>query len=99
VTGRGLSGDTQIVVPSDPPGGVGRAVDCRSTDFDLRILEYRPCRAFGANQSSAILFQLFAGADYPRGAKVAYPPGAPAVDLRPVYSVGVRMGFDWRHYY
>jgi hypothetical protein len=99
VTWYGLTDDTQIVVPSDPPGGVGRVVDYRSTNFDLPILEYRPYRAFGANQSSAILFQLFAGADYPRGAKVEYPPGAPAVDLRPVYSVGVRMVFDWRYYY
>jgi hypothetical protein len=99
VTWYGLSGDTQIVVPSDPPGGVGRVVDYRSTNFDLPILEYRPYRAFGANQSSTLLFQLFAGADYPRGAKVEYPPGAPAVDLRPVYSLGVRLVFDWRHYY
>jgi len=99
VTWYGVSGETQIVVPSDPPGGVGRVVDYRSTNFDLPILEYRPYRAFGANQSSALLFQLFAGADYPRDAKVEFPPGAPAVDLRPVYSVGVRMVFDWRYYY
>jgi hypothetical protein len=99
VTWYGLSGNQQLVAPSDPPGGTGRVVNYKSTNFELPILEYRVYRAFGANQSSAILFQLFAGADYPHGESVEYPLGAPPVDLRPVYSLGLRMVFDWRYYY
>ena len=38
--------------------------------FELPILEYRPYRAFSANQSSDVLFQLFAGADVPYGDSV-----------------------------
>ena len=37
--------------------------------------------------------------DDPHGSKVVYPDGAPGVNLRTVYSIGVRMLFDWRHYY
>jgi hypothetical protein len=95
----GLSGNQQLLAPSDPPGGIGRVVNYKSTYFDLPILEYRPYRAFGANQSSTILFQLYAGADYPYGERVEYPLGAPPVHLEPVYSIGLRMVFDWRYYY
>ncbi len=99
VTWYGLSGDQQLVAPSDTPGGGGRVVNFKSTYFELPILEYRVYRAFGANQSSAIMFQLFAGGDYPHGESVEYPLGAQPVDLRPVYSIGLRMVFDWRYYY
>jgi len=99
VTWYGLSGNQQLLAPSDPPGGTGRVVNYKSTYFELPILEYRVYRAFGANQSSAILFQLFAAGDYPYGESVEYPLGAPPVDLRPVYSLGLRMVFDWRYYY
>ena len=99
VTWYGLSGNQQLLAPSDPPGGSGRVVNYKSTYFELPILEYRVYRAFGANQGSAILFQLFAGGDYPYGESVEYPLGAPPVDLRPVYSIGLRMVFDWRYYY
>ncbi len=99
VTWYGLSGNQQLVAPSDPPGGSGRIVNYKSRYFDFPILEYRPYRAFGANQSSTILFQLFAGADYPYHESVEYPLGAPPVKLRPIYSLGLRMVFDWRYYY
>jgi hypothetical protein len=63
------------------------------------ILEYRPYRAFSANQSSTVLFQLFAGADVPYGESVVSPIGALTPSLRTVWSVGVRMTFDWRYYW
>jgi hypothetical protein len=43
--------------------------------------------------------QLFAGVDIPNDEKVAYPSNAPGVDLDPVYSIGVRIVFDWRRYF
>jgi hypothetical protein len=95
----GLAGKQQLLAPSEPPGGSGRVVNYKSVYFELPIIEYRVYRAFGANQSSTIQFQLFAGADYPYGESVEYPSGAPPVDLRPVYSLGLRMVFDWRYYY
>jgi hypothetical protein len=99
VTFYGLWGDPQLLAPPVPPATVGRVVNFKSTYFDLPILEYRPYRAFSANQSSAVLFQLFAGADVPYGASVEAPIGAPPPSLRTVWSVGVRMTFDWRYYW
>ena len=84
---------------SASPGGPARVVNFKSVSLDFPIAEYRPYRAFGSNQSSTILFQLFGGADIPFDGSVQSPSGAPSVDLRPVYSVGLRMVFDWRYYY
>ena len=94
-----LSGGDQLAAPSATPGGLGRVVNYKSVFVDLPILEYRPYRSFGSNQSSTILFQLFAGADYPYGDSVESPVGASPVSLRPAYSLGLRMVFDWRYYF
>jgi hypothetical protein len=99
VTWYGLGRKQEVLVPSEPPGGPGRVVDYKSTYLDVPILEYRPYRSFGAHQSSSILFQLFAGADVPYHEVVEYPEGAPPANLHTVYSVGLRMTFDWRYYY
>jgi hypothetical protein len=99
VTLFGTLGDTQLAAPSDPPGGLGRAVDYKSVFLDLPIIEYRPFRSYSSNQSSAVIFQLFAGADFPYNESVKRPADAPQVNLDPVYSLGVRMVFDWRYYY
>ncbi|HSW16777.1 MAG TPA: hypothetical protein VLJ86_06085 [Ramlibacter sp.] len=99
VTFYGLSGDDQLLAPSVAPGGLGRAVTFKSTSYELPILEYRPYRAFSTNQSSSVLVQLFAAADVPRGATVRFPMGAPAPELRTVWSIGLRLVFDWRYYY
>jgi len=99
ITWYGLSGSQQLVVPGDPVGSTPRVVNYRSIYFDIPILEYRPYRSFGANQSSTVLFQLYAGIDHPYHEEVVSPAGAPPVHLRTVYSVGLRMVFDWRYYY
>jgi hypothetical protein len=98
-TWYGLSGADQLAAPSDPPGGLGRVVNYKSVFYDLPILEYRPYRSFGSNQSSTLMFQLFAGADVPYDESVESPVGAPPVKLRTIYSLGLRMVFDWRYYY
>ena len=88
-----------MVVPAATPGGDARVVDFRSIFFDLPILEYRPYRAFDTKQSSAVLFQLYAGAEIPQGTTVTWPPGAPGVSFHTIYSIGVRVIFDWRRYF
>lgn len=99
VTWYGQGGATQLAAPPATPGGITRVVNYKSVNFDFPILEYRPFRSFATNQSSTLLFQLFAGADSPYGESVEAPPGAPPVELQTVYSVGLRMVFDWRYYY
>jgi hypothetical protein len=98
VTVYGFTGKTQLAAPSDRPGGLGRIVNFKSIFFDLPILEFRPYRAFSANQSSAVLFQLYGGADVPYSDSVESPPDGASVNLRTVWSIGLRMVFDWRYY-
>jgi hypothetical protein len=95
----GYGFDNKTVVPGATPGAEPRVVDFKSIHFDLPILEYRPYRAFDTKQSSAVLFQFFAGAEVPQSSSVAWPLGAPGVKLEKIYSIGVRAIFDWRRYF
>jgi hypothetical protein len=99
ITYYGLSGDDQLIASSIDSGGPARVVNFKSTSFDLPIVEFRPYRAFSINQSSSVVFQLFVAADIPRGASTASPAGAAAPSLDTVWSLGLRMVFDWRYYY
>jgi hypothetical protein len=98
VTFYGLTGKDELVAPGDTPGTI-RLVGVRSTTIDLPVLEFRPYRAFAANQSSAVLVQLFTGIDMPRGGEVVVPAGDPNVPLHNVWFVGLRLVFDWRYYF
>jgi len=73
-------------------------VNFKSTAYELPILEYRPFRSFSENQSSSIIFQLYGGADVPRGEKTYLPFGALTPDLDTIWYLGIRMTFDWRYY-
>ncbi len=95
----GYGFENTTLAPAATPGAEARVVDFRSVHFDLPILEYRPYRAFDTKQSSAILFQLFAGAEVPKHTAVTWPPGAPGVKFETIYSIGIRVIFDWRHYF
>jgi hypothetical protein len=97
VTFYGVEGADRVLAPG-VPGGPPRVVNYRSTAFDFPILEYRVHRSFSSNQSSRLLFQVFTNLDVPHSATVVSPPGAPNVDLHDVWSVGIRMVFDWRYY-
>jgi hypothetical protein len=98
ITFYGLDGNDQLLAPPLEPGGFGRVVNFKSTSYELPILEYRPFRSYSGNQSSSVVFQLFGGADVPRGGTVVQPAYGPAVDLDTIWYIGVRMTFDWRYY-
>ena len=95
----GYGFDNTMTVPGATPGAEARVVDFKSILFDLPILEYRPYRAFDTRQSSAVLIQLYAAADVPKSTTVTYPPGAPGVKFETIYSIGLRLIFDWRRYF
>jgi hypothetical protein len=99
VTFFGEFGHDQLILPRTDPNGQARIVDFKSIAWDIPIFEYRPYRAFSNNQSSSVVFQLFANADVPEGASTVYPAGAPTPHLRTVWSVGLRLVFDWRYYH
>ena len=98
VTFYGLKDTDDFVAPGATPGSI-RLVGVRSTAIQLPLLEFRPYRQYSANQSSALLVQLFTGVDIPRGGQVVLPAGLPNVPLRDVWFVGLRLAFDWRLYY
>ena len=98
VTFYGVAGKDRVLAPGTASGGPERLVAYRSIAFDMPVLEYRVYRSFSSNQSSTLLLQLFAAVDIPHSASVVSPPGAPAVALSDVWSVGVRVVFDWRYY-
>jgi hypothetical protein len=96
VTFHGRHTVDQIWVPTNAT--LGQVVNYESVSYDLPIFEYRPYRSFSSTQSSSVMLQLFVGGDFPHKASVAYPVGTSTPDLEPIYSVGVRVVFDWRHY-
>jgi hypothetical protein len=97
LTFYGLRGTDEFVAPGDTPGSI-RLVGVRSTAIELPVVELRPYRQYSANQSSALLLQVFTGVDIPRGGQVVLPAGLPNVPLHNVWFVGVRLAFDWRYY-
>jgi hypothetical protein len=97
VTFYGLNGEDRVLA-AGVAGGPARVVKYKSRAFDLPILEYRAYRSFSSNQSSALLMQLFVQRDVPHSGEVVSPAGAPNVELHDVWSVGIRLVFDWRYY-
>ena len=74
-------------------------VEIRSIQFDFPILEYRPFRSFATDQTSSLVFKIYAGFDYPTSVSVVLPEGFRAPELRTVWFAGIRLSFDWRHYF
>jgi hypothetical protein len=100
VTFYGLgSEDLSLLAPGVPPGSAPRVVEFESTYLEFPILEYRPYRSFDTTQSSALVVKLFGAVDIPDKGQTVFPPGAPGAELDRVYSVGVRIAFDWRRYF
>ena len=98
VTFYGELSDDTVFAAGDTPDSL-RIIGFKSTYVDLPILEYRPYRAFDTTQSSAAIFQLYAGIDDPRDERVIAPEGASVIRFDRVYSLGVRIIFDWRRYF
>jgi len=99
ITFYGINGKDQLLAPDPVTGGFGRIVNFKSTAYELPILEYRPFRSFSENQSSSIIFQLYGGADVPRGEKTYLPFGESTPELDTIWYLGIRMTFDWRYYF
>ena len=74
-------------------------VDYESTQFDFPIIEYRPFRTFSIDQSSSMIIQMSFGVDIPNSARVIAPDGAQLPELKNVWYLGLRFGFDWRYYF
>lgn len=71
----------------------------KSTKLDFPILEYRPMRTFSQDQSSSLMIQINAGVDIPSHTKVLVPEGKASPGLKSYWYMGLRILFNWRHYY
>lgn len=73
------------------------ALDSLQVEFPL--LEFRPFRTFSVNQSSGLVFQPYVGFDTPTDISVISPANTKAPDGHTVVTTGLRVVFDWRHYF
>jgi len=85
-----------LLLPPASAGGPLQLVDFKSTLLDFPIAEFRLYRSFSSNQSSSVVFQLFANLDIPSSEPVVIQ--GVSQSLESIWSVGIRMVFDWRHY-
>jgi hypothetical protein len=90
-------GNNKFLAPPASAGGSLQTVDYESTLLDFPIAEFRLYRSFSSNQSSAVVFQLFTSVDIPQSSQPVVIQGVPQ-SLESVWSVGIRLVFDWRHY-
>ena len=86
----------ELLLPPASAGGPLQLVDFKSTLLDFPIAEFRLYRSFSSNQSSSVVFQLFANVDIPSSEPVVIQ--GVSQSLESIWSVGIRMVFDWRHY-
>jgi hypothetical protein len=73
-------------------------ISMRSTQLEFPILEYRPLRTFSRRQSACFVLQISAGVDIPGKVTMIEPADIEPVKLKPIWSVGFRLAFDWRYY-
>ena len=76
-------------------------ISYRSTQIEFPILEYRPFRSFDADQRSSLFIQFFGGVDFSHNVEVLETVlGTDTTpELKTVWSLGLRLVFDWRHYF
>ncbi|MCB9208433.1 MAG: hypothetical protein H6612_03820 [Ignavibacteriales bacterium] len=95
--GRNKARDALFLIGGDYGEAV---VSYRSTQLEFPFLEFRPTRSFATNQSSTLLFQFYGGIDFPHNISVLETTGIiekPKMDN--IWFWGLRMTFDWRHYF
>jgi len=73
----------------------------RSTLFEFPIVEYRPFKTFDVGQRSSMFIQLYVGFDIPGNVEVLSSSGdvESTPELKTVWNLGLRLIFDWRHYF
>jgi len=72
-----------------------------STQLEFPIVEYRPFRSFDADQRSSLFIQIYGAADFPHDVVVLESVTGTTIppELETLWSLGIRLVFDWRHYF
>lgn len=97
--GSFLGDDSFILTEGNTTDDQWNLISLRTTQIDIPVIEYRPIRTFSRKQSASMVFQLAAGVDIPGKVTMLDPADAPMPDLKPIWSLGLRLSFDWRYYY
>lgn len=82
------------LAPADVP-----LVSLDSLQVEFPVFEYRLFRTFSVNQSSGLMLQPYVGFDTPTSVSVISPTNLRVPDGHTVVTTGVRIVFDWRHYF
>jgi hypothetical protein len=96
--GSGSGADAYILTDASTSDGRWTLFSMHTLHFDFPILEYRPIRTFSKRQSASLVMQVAAGLDLPGKANILEPPDN-TLNMRPIWSLGLRFAFDWRFYY
>ncbi len=95
---RNGSNQIQLPTPGVPPANT-TTVKLNSVQFEFPVFEYRIFKTFSTNQSSGLMLQPYVGFDTPGSVTVLSPAGAPTPDVHTIVTSGIRVVFDWRHYF
>jgi hypothetical protein len=96
----GYNDGQQVFVPTPGIAPLNTTlIRLRSIRVDVPFFEWRLFRKFSTDQSSAMAVQFQVGLDTPTDVSIVQPVGAPKPHLHTVGTGGVRVVFDWRHYF
>jgi len=96
--GTAQGADSYLIADWDVTGDLV-LLSMHTTHLEFPILEYRPVRTFSRRQSASLLMQFNAAVDIPGKVTMIQPADAIAPKMKPIWSIGVRLAFDWRYYY
>jgi hypothetical protein len=93
-------GDHPLQLPSPGKTPTGTTlVSLNSLQVEFPVFEYRLFRTFSVDQSSGLMLQPYVGFDIPTAVTVISPVGAATPNAHTIVTTGVRVVFDWRHYF
>jgi hypothetical protein len=90
----------RVLLPYGDPAAVDLAlVDLQSVGLEFPVLEYRPFRTFALDQASSLVLQAYAAIDIPTRISVVAPADVGEPESNPIWHIGIRAAFAWRHYW
>ena len=96
----GYTHHDNVLIPldDDPEQNDATLVSMRSIQIEAPFVELRPFRTFSVDQSSSMVIQFYGAVDIPT---VWYDTLNPGYEhsMQTIYSLGVRVAFDWRYYF
>ena len=95
-----INGPDAFLIPHESLGaGQWSLLSMKSTKLEIPFFEYRPIRTFTRKQSASLVMQMYVGADIPGKVIMKTNKDAEPLDLKTIWQLGIKLGFDWRYYY